>query len=111
MLCVFNSRFIAISGSGQGLLQSEGDLLDSIQYLVDREKVEIDSNLVYAATHQYGDKARGISARTYLELSDEDERELEELCPRPSKVMNDVRRNPALLSRSFKRDIFVVRCV
>ena len=65
--------------SGQSLLQSEGDLLDSIQYIVNGGEVEIGSNLVYAATHQYGDDARDIPARPFFGLSDEDKRELDDL--------------------------------
>lgn len=75
----WSERYGRTRNSGQSLLQSEGDLLDSIQYLVGRDVVEVGSNLIYAATHQYGDDARGIPARPYLGLSDEDERELDEL--------------------------------
>ncbi|WP_111745612.1 phage virion morphogenesis protein [Salinisphaera orenii] len=55
--------------SGQSLLQGEGDLLDSITGQVRGETAEVGSNLVYAATQQFGDKARGIRARPYLGLS------------------------------------------
>lgn len=64
---------------GQSLLQGEGDLLDSMQYLVEGEDVVVGSNLIYAATHQYGDEKRGIPAREFLGLSAEDEVELGDL--------------------------------
>lgn len=61
----------------QSLLMGEGDLLDSIQYSVTKDQVEIGSNLIYAATHQYGDKRRAfghtsveIPARPYVGLSE-----------------------------------------
>lgn len=38
----------------QSLLQGEGDLLDSIQYLVERNQVRVGSPLPYAAVHQDG---------------------------------------------------------
>lgn len=63
---------------GNGLLMGEGDLDDSIQYLVNGDAVEIGSNIEdYAAIHQFGgtsDMAPGpasIPAREYLGLSDE----------------------------------------
>lgn len=58
--------------SGQGLLQGAGHLLDSITYQVDGDSVLVGSPLVYAATHQFGDEARGIEARPYLGLEGED---------------------------------------
>lgn len=54
---------------GQSLLQGEGDLLDSITGQVHDEHAEVGSNLVYAATQQFGDESRGIPARPYLGLS------------------------------------------
>jgi len=63
----------------KSLLQDEGGLLDSIQYLVVGNEVEVGSNLVYAATHQFGDDGRGIPERPYLGLSPDDEAELDEV--------------------------------
>jgi phage gpG-like protein len=57
----------------------EGDLLDSIQYLVAGGTVEWGSNLVYAAIHQFGGEEvdmPGLPARPYLGLSPENETEL-----------------------------------
>jgi phage virion morphogenesis protein len=59
--------------AGHSLLQNENDLLNSISYIVyiDGSKVEIGTNLIYAATHQFGDDTRNIPARTYLGFSSE----------------------------------------
>ena len=56
------------------LLLGEGNLMDSIQSSVDgRGFVEVGSNLIYAATHQFGDDARNIPARPFLGISSNDE--------------------------------------
>lgn len=60
-------------GSSGGLLDFQGDLNDSIQWLVDGGSVEVGSNVEYAATHQFGDDERGIPARPYLGLSGDNE--------------------------------------
>lgn len=62
--------------SHHSLLVSEGNLDDSIQHLVDTSGVEVGSNLAYAATHQFGDDDRGIVARPYLGISQDNEDEL-----------------------------------
>ena len=59
-----------------GLLQLGGGLLDSISYSVDGDDaVSVGSNLVYAATQQYGRENEGggmdIPARPYVGVSDE----------------------------------------
>ena len=63
---------------GHSLLEGEGDLLDSIQYVVEGDRVEIGSNLIYAAIHQHGGDEVGIPipARIYLGLSPENEEDL-----------------------------------
>lgn len=83
----WSRRYARTRHSGQSLLQGEGGLVESIQHLVyGAEAVEIGSNLVYAATHQFGDPARrvkgqtwSIPARPYLGLSTDDLDELEAL--------------------------------
>ena len=60
--------------SGHSLLEGEGDLIDSINSQVHGDTVEIGSNLVYAAIHQFGGAEAGmpfIPARPYLGLSSE----------------------------------------
>lgn len=68
----WSPAYAATRHAGQSLLQGEGDLLDSISSLVIGDTVEVGSNLVYAATHQFGDDSRSIPARPYLGLSSED---------------------------------------
>lgn len=65
--------------AGQSLLVAEGDLRDSIQFVTDGAEIRIGSNLIYAATHQFGREDDGIPARPYLGLSDEDERDINDL--------------------------------
>lgn len=53
-------------------------LRKNIHYQVlDKSTVQVDSNLVYAATHQYG--RAGIPARPFLGLSATDRREIAEI--------------------------------
>lgn len=70
--------------SGHSLLEGEGDLVDSIQFLVagDANSIEVGSNLVYAAVQNSGsaeDDANDIPARQYLGLSAENAADLEDL--------------------------------
>lgn len=75
----WSDRYARNRPGGRSLLQSEGGLLDSIQYLVTGGDVEVGSNLIYAATQQYGDTARSIPARPFLGISDENKGEIDEL--------------------------------
>lgn len=59
--------------SSGGLLVFGEGLLDSIDFEVSGDSVEVGSNLIYAATHQMGDEKRNIQARQYLGLSPENE--------------------------------------
>ncbi|WP_018694438.1 phage virion morphogenesis protein [Algicola sagamiensis] len=61
----------------QSLLEHEGHLFDSIQSLFDAERAEIGTNLIYAASHQFGDETQGIPARPFLGFGDEDKRDIE----------------------------------
>lgn len=58
------------------LLISGGALVDSLGFVVTRNMVEVGSNMIYAGVHQFGNEAKGIPARPYLGLSDDDEREI-----------------------------------
>ncbi len=76
------------------LLQSSGSLIDSLGHLVTGNEVEIGTNLVYGAIHQFGGtikpknkkalrlpggklvKSVTIPARPYLGISEENENEL-----------------------------------
>lgn len=71
-------------GSG-GILELEGDLIDSIDNQVDSGLVEVGSNLIYSAIHQEGgtdDMPAGpaaIEARPFLGLSDDNIDDLADL--------------------------------
>lgn len=74
----WSERYARTRGPGKALLRDEGELLTSIQYVVNNgDELEVGSNLEYAATHQYGDDDREIPARPYLGLSPEDEAAIE----------------------------------
>lgn len=64
--------------SSGGLLEYTGHLLDSIRSDLQGNTVEVGSNLVYAATHQFGDPERNIKARPYLGVSERNEVEMRE---------------------------------
>lgn len=67
----WSERYAKTRHSGQSLLQSEGGLLDSVQYIVESDQVSIGSNLTYARVHQFG--GNGIPERPYLGLSPQNE--------------------------------------
>ena len=75
----WDTRYARTRHPGHSLLQSGNDLLESIQHAVDGGAVKVGSNLVYAATHQFGDDDRGIPARAYLGLSAAEAAELERM--------------------------------
>lgn len=77
----WSDRHGATRRTGQSILRGEGDLLDSIQALTSAAEVQVGSNLVYAAIHQFGgdDVGKPIPARPYLGLSGEDERDIRDL--------------------------------
>lgn len=65
------------------LLSSSGDLRDSLMAYVlgsgEDISVIVGASRVYAATHQLGDDSRGIPARPYLGVSQEDRERIEAL--------------------------------
>ena len=67
----WSPEYSATRHGGHSLLMGEGDLDDSVQFLVTGDEVEIGSNLVYAAIHQFGGAAVGINIpeREWLGLS------------------------------------------
>lgn len=81
----WSATHAATRHGGQSLLQGEGNLLDSIQFVVTGDQVEVGSNMVYAGVMQYGAKQGefgrssrngpipwgDIPAREYLGISDE----------------------------------------
>lgn len=72
----WSPRYAATRGSQHSLLIDTGSMLDSIEYQVGRGSVTVSAFTVYAATHQYGDDKRGIPARPFLGLSDENIEEI-----------------------------------
>ena len=69
--------------ANQKMLFSSGQLVSSLTHnvLSGNRQVEVGSNLVYAATHQFGDKKkRKIPARPYLGVSERDATQLETVC-------------------------------
>ena len=76
----WSEKYAAKRQGGHSLLEGDGILLGSLGYAVSMvgDQVEIGSNMIYAATQNYGDEERNISARQYLGLSDDDEAELDE---------------------------------
>ena len=75
----WSARYAATRHGGNSLLVGQGDLLDSMQYLVDGNQIVIGTNLIYGATHQFGDGDRGIPERPYLGLSDDNLTDLEDV--------------------------------
>ena len=55
-------------GPEEPILQRDGGLLRSILPYSDDDSAVAESNLIYAATHQFGDEKRGIPARPFLGL-------------------------------------------
>lgn len=68
----WSAEYAETRHSGQSLLQGENHLLNSITFQVIGDSVLVGSPLVYAATHQYGDKERGIEQREFLGLEGAD---------------------------------------
>ncbi|MEW4983077.1 MAG: phage virion morphogenesis protein [Cycloclasticus sp.] len=61
------------------VLVLEGLMRDTLAYNVSASRLELGTNFVQGATHQFGDKSRGIPARPFLGISDEDEVEILEI--------------------------------
>ncbi|MEN6375329.1 MAG: phage virion morphogenesis protein [Smithella sp.] len=73
----WSAKYAAKRPSGRTLLMNEDHLLDTITYLrVDQDSIEVGSNMIYAATHQFGDDDRNIPERAFLGISEANETEL-----------------------------------
>ena len=66
----------------QDLLQSSGNLIDSLQSILGINQAEVGTNLDYASSHQYGNAVKGIPRREFLGVSDGDLNDLQ-------NVLND----------------------
>lgn len=64
--------YAATRHGGQSLLEASGALIQSITAFADRQTAGWGTNVIYAATHQFG--RGGIPDRPFLGVSDEDER-------------------------------------
>ncbi len=65
--------------SGHSMLDGDGNLADSITYIVGSGQVSVGSPLIYAAVHQFGYDVKNIPARPYLGLSAANENEITDL--------------------------------
>ena len=72
--------YAATRHGGQSLLDATGALIQSITAFADRQTAGWGTNVIYAATHQFG--RGGIPARPFLGVSDEDERALLDIAER-----------------------------
>jgi len=74
----WSEAYAATRHGGHSLLSSEGHLLDSIRPDVRGDEVEVGTNLVYGAIHQFGGAEVGmaIPARPYLGVSTEDQSDI-----------------------------------
>jgi phage virion morphogenesis protein len=55
------------------ILVLEGYMRDTLAYNASRTGLELGTNRIQGATHQFGDEERGIVARPFLGLSEDDE--------------------------------------
>lgn len=67
----WSEKYAETRTAGQSLLQSEGQLLESLQTVVGRARVSVGSDLIYAASQQFSQPER-----EFLGLSGDNEREL-----------------------------------
>ncbi len=79
----WGGRYAKTRKRSQSLLVSSGDLKDSIHALVTgggfNTQVVVGTSAIYAATHQFGASERGIPARPFLGISNEDRTRIEHL--------------------------------
>lgn len=80
----WSARYAESREGGQDLLQDSGALVDGLGYLVQGKSVEVGTNTLYAAHHQFGSektsgRGSGVPARPYLGISDANRDELEEV--------------------------------
>ena len=78
----WSDRYAATRHGGHALLESEGHLIASLESGADADTAWWGSDMVYAATHQFGDASRGIPARPYLGVSPQNKREFSDLIDR-----------------------------
>ena len=67
----WSPKYAATRHSGHSLLMNEGDLLESIQHVVNGNDLEVGSNRPYAKDQNFGDPLKNLPARQFLGLSAE----------------------------------------
>lgn len=73
-------RYAKRKKKGQdSILLLDSYLRDTLAWSADTDSLEFGTNLIYGATHQFGDDDRNIPARPFLGLSDDDEEEVLEI--------------------------------
>ena len=75
----WSEGYAATRHGGHSLLECEGHLIASLESGADADTAWWGSDMVYAATHQFGDAGRNIPARPYLGISPQNKRELADL--------------------------------
>jgi phage virion morphogenesis protein len=58
------------------ILVLEGYMRDTLAYNTTSFSLELGTNLIQGATHQFGDETRNIPARPFLGITEEDEQEI-----------------------------------
>lgn len=72
----WSERYAATRVENQSMLESSGALIDSIQWDVIGDDVQVGTDRIYGAVHQFGFAKRKIPARPYLGLSTDNEQEV-----------------------------------
>lgn len=73
----WSDAYAKTRNGGHSLLDGEGNLVNSITYIVGSNQVSVGSPLVYAAAHQFGNEANNTPERPYLGFSDDNIAEIE----------------------------------
>jgi phage virion morphogenesis protein len=74
----YRRRKLAAGGPDR-ILTFSGDLRETLRYQVGGGELRFGTDRPYGATHQFGDFDRGIPARPFLGLSEDDEAELADI--------------------------------
>lgn len=61
------------------ILVLEGFMRDTLAYNTSPRSMEMGTNLIQGATHQFGDEERGIPARPFLGVSEDDEQMIQDI--------------------------------
>jgi phage virion morphogenesis protein len=78
----WSARYAKSREGQHSLLMGEGHLYETITRVVHGDSVEVGTNRIYGAVHQFGFDERNIPARAYLGISSENEEDLEDTADR-----------------------------